>query len=353
MCASLVSRFSLLTSPALRYASLLGLTLVCLISGCAGSGATTAGGRVPDDERLRELATTCVRRGLVYPEIDAVRAQAVEAAAEVMGPDAPMLIREALKDEHPGVRFAACMALGRLQDADSLPRLREMLAETDPNVRIGIFFALERMGDTSHRIEWRDLLRRHENPIVRRNAAMALGRLGNKQVVPLLDTSFHQDKDEGVRVQVLEGLAILGDREAIQHMLYDAQVGGGRQVFALLTLGQVDDDRVGPTLRSRLDGSDYLEARLAAARSLADHGSPRGLKLALESLTWSKPDPNLPDDPPANQAMRVQSMAAMALGRIGDRQALPALAQRMQNSDDPRVQLAAATATLMILNRSA
>jgi hypothetical protein len=58
------------------------------------------------------------------------------------------------------------------------------------------------------------------------------------------------------------------------------------------------------------------------------------------------------DDPPELQVMRVQQMAALALGAIAQRSALGPLAERMQKCDDPRVQLAAATAILMILDAS-
>jgi HEAT repeat protein len=50
--------------------------------------------------------------------------------------------------------------------------------------------------------------------------------------------------------------------------------------------------------------------------------------------------------------MRVRSMAALALGEIGDRRALGRLNQQMERSGDPRVQVAAVTAILRILDRA-
>jgi HEAT repeat protein len=50
------------------------------------------------------------------------------------------------------------------------------------------------------------------------------------------------------------------------------------------------------------------------------------------------------------QVMRVRSMAALALGDIGRRAALGPVQRAMEGDDDPRVQLAAATAILKILN---
>jgi HEAT repeat protein len=306
---------------------------------------------VPPDPELRELATRYVEMACRYPENPAVRAQAMEAASEVLGDEARLRIREGLEDDHPGVRFAACMALGMLKDTGALPSIRALANDPDPNVRVGAYFALERMGDYSYRVAWRDLLCGSDDPEVRRNATLALGHLGNKEVMPLLRHVAAEDRDDGVRLQALEALALLGDRGAINRFEYDAFGGVGfKQPFALLTLGRASDPALLPRLRARLRSAPYLEARLAAARSLGMQGYDDGYALALKSLTWNKPVEGLADDPPDNQIMRVRSMAALALGDIGDRRALGRLKVQMETPDDPRVQLAAATAILKILN---
>ncbi len=303
--------------------------------------------------QVRDEAQTCVQRGMVYPFDPAVRTQAMEAASRVLGDEGRLRIREGLKDQHPGVRFAAAMALGRLKDTGALPAVRALANDPDPSVKIGAYFALEQMGlgTTDHREEWRDYLRKHENPEVRRNAVLALGQLKDKATIPLLRAA-HNDSDEGVRMQALEGLALLGDKDAITRFTFEAYGGVGyKQPFALMTLGQVPDDQVTPTLRARLRSSPYLEAKLAAARGLGARGYADGLQLAMQSLDWNKPDRNLPEDRPENQVMRVRSMAALALGEIGDPQALDKLKRTMEDPEDPRVQLAAATAILLIVDR--
>ena len=313
--------------------------------------AERAGANKAADARLRDLATAIVQHGVKYAENPVVRAQGVEACEEVLGKESLPAIRGALKDEHAGVRFAACMALGRLKDGEAAGALRGMLVDPDASVRAGVYFALERLGDVSHRKEWTELLRRHSDSAVRRNAALALGALGDPKAMGMLSLAARSDLDEGVRLQALEGLANLGDKDAVDQFLHFSIAGlSFRQPFALMALRHVKDDRVTETLRSRLESSPYLESQLAAARSLGAQGYGDGFNLALASLEWNKPQTELADDPPANQVMRVRSMAALALGDIGDRRALKALTKRMQTPDDPRVQLAAATAILMILN---
>ncbi len=328
---------------------LLGASMT-LFAGCAMTPAP------PPDPQLREVATTVVRRALRYPENPAVRAQAMEAASETLGDDASLAIRSGLHDESAGVRFAACMAVGKLRDRSAIHEIHRLARDPDPNVRIGAYFALERLGDAGYREAWRGELRKNEDASVRRNAVLALGELGDTSATPLLQRVAYEDTDEGVRLQALEALAYLGDEDAINRFLFDAYGGlGFKQSFALLTLGKVADDRVLATLHDRLRAAGHLETRLAAARGLGRRGYDDGYDLAVESLRWNSPntDPSRePPDPPANQIMRVRTMAAMALGDIGDRRALGALTQMMKEMDDPRVQLAGATAILMILNRA-
>lgn len=194
---------------------------------------------------------------------------------------------------------------------------------------------------------------RHENEAVRRNAALALGRLGDKSVIPLLRKAAGGDKDDGVRLQAAEAMALLGDADSVEYFLFHAYGGQGYiQPFSLLTLGHVDDERAVETLHKLLESSPYLEGQLAAARGLGMHGYADGFALAISSLDWNKPRPNLPDDPPLDQIMRVQCMSAAALGAIGRPDALEPLRRKMESADDPRIQLAAATAILKILNKT-
>ncbi len=327
---------------------LAALALMVVGAGCTSVPLTQS------ESELRDMAVRYVRAGVRFPENPAVRAQAIEAVSEVLRPEeGSVLIREGLADEHAGVRFAACMALGHLKNTDARVAIESLAEDPDRNVRVAVYYALEQVGDFSRRMQWVALLRRDPDPIVRRNAALALGRLDNTAVLGLLQKASVEDEDEGVRLQALEAMAYLGDAYAVSRFIHDAHGGlGFKQPFALLTLGRAQGEQVLPTLRSRLRSAPYLEARLAAARGLGMQGQEDGYDLAISSLRWSSPVQGVADDPPENQIMRVRSMAALALGDIGNREALGSLAHLMQNERDPRVQLAAATAILMILDRT-
>ncbi len=319
------------------------VVLACLAgaSGCAPSATPTM--RILGSEARRTLEA-----GFTFEANPAIRAQAIEGGAEVLE-DASPLIRERLDDPVPGVRFAACMALGDLRDKDAVNALRKRTQDEDRSVRVAAYFALERIGHPDYRRQWRDALLKAQRPEVRRNAALALGRLGNKAVIPLLTRASIEDDDDGVRLQARESMALLGDPDSISRFVHDAYGGMGfRQPFAVLTLGQVKDPSVLPVLRRCLETSPYREAQLAAARSLGMHGYPNGYDIALNSLRWNDPVRDLPDDPPENQVRRVRVMAIMALGEIGQIEAQEPLARQLAEAKDPEIQLAAAVAILKI-----
>ena len=325
-----------------------GAWLMAAVALCGGCAATA-----PPDGQLRDLATQCLRNGARVADRPDLRGMALEAISRVLKNEAPLLLREGLRDQHAFVRFTACMGLGELNTTDAKDAIQPLANDPDGSVRVAAYFALERMGDTSHRLQWRDAVMSAEDPAVRRNAVTALGRLNDKKVTALLWKAAAGDADEGVRIQAVESLAYLGDNQAIGRLIHDAYGGlAFKQPFSLLALGKVKDDRVVPALRTRLAGAQYLEAKLAAARSLGMQGLKDGYDLALWSLTWNQPRSDLPDDSPTNQIMRVRMMAALALGDIGKREALGPLMQVMKNPDDERIQVAAATSILMILNAS-
>lgn len=323
-----------------------GMLLIGTLTGTTGCAAA------PPDPELRGRATLCLQRGMRFPDNPAVRAQAMEAAGETLGEQAVNMLLEGLRDEHAGVRFAACMAIGQLRHTPAIDAVRELTRDPDESVRVAAYFALERMGDYSNRRAWVETMRNAPSPQVRRNAVMAMGQLGNPKVKPLLDLMEQKDPDDAVRLQAIEAKIMLGDREAESRFLQDAFGGlGYRQPFALLALGHMRTPDALAALQNRLVAAPYIEAKLAAARGLAVQGRLDGFDLALQSLTWNEPRTDMPDDPPENQIMRVRTMAAMALGDMGDRRALPALHRCMETADDPRVQVAVARGILMILNR--
>lgn len=305
-------------------------------------------------EQIR-LRREAVRRlkWLSFDDSAAIRCQAIEALSDVAAEQAVADFQHHLGDEYWGVRFEACVALGRMRHDRSRPLLAARLDDPHPAVQAAAIYALHRMGDSSHTSKLADLLLRNEQPLVRRVTAQLLGRLQEPGSIKLLRRAL-RDRDEAVRWEATVAMARLGDSKALQELVFFANSGfSDKQTFALLELALMEDPRCLELFRYRLKEGPYRETRLAAARGLGRLGYRDGLALALKLLRFDKPDLSprvVKNDPPGQQIARVRSMAAHALGAIGDPSALAALARAMR-SGDKAVQVAAAKAIVRIVNR--
>jgi putative membrane-bound dehydrogenase-like protein len=116
-------------------------------------------------------------RGGASPRL---RRNAVWALARIDGPEPRPAVRLALGDGDAGVRQAAAYAAGLHRDAEALPRLRELLA-----------------GDA---------------PPIRREAAAALGRLGQPAAVPALLAGLQARGDRFLEHALVYALIEIHDR---------------------------------------------------------------------------------------------------------------------------------------------
>jgi len=293
----------------------------------------------------------CLKRGLQYKYNPAVRVQSVEALQSAAPQEALPWLRAAVRDEHPSVRFASCVAVGLLQDQVASQAVVACLHDPDPSVRLAAVFACHRLGDTGHTGELADQLLTNEDPLIRRNAALLLGLLDEQGAVKVLAKAM-KDADAGVQNHALEAMAVLGVEEASQQLCFLANSGiGSQEVFAVNALARTGDARFLDTYRLKLDGAVHLETRLAAARALGLLGHGDGFELALRSLRSGRHGRVDPEDSPEAKRLRITTLAASALGAIGDPAALQALSDLIEDNDDPRVQVSAAKAIIEIVGR--
>jgi HEAT repeat protein len=176
---------------------------------------------------------------------------------------------------------------------------------------------------------------------IRANAALILGKMGNKKAIPKLRAllSDHQSSEKTMFVAV-EAIARLGD-ESIYAKIWamllstyaDDRVSGIRAMGALGTRQARD------ALITMLDDK-VVEVRLAAAEQLGLLGDKNGELEVLDYFTGK----NVSD---AERSDRADALAALAIGRIktpGLIKYLPGLL----NSDSKMVRLAAAEASLFV-----
>ena len=323
-----------------------------ILTACAGCLAAAGCSQAAYDPAtmpaLRERALECLRSGLRYEHLAIVRVQSIEAIQNTVGADELPRLRLALHDEVPAVRFAAGLALGTLRDKVAEPSLRRLLDSAVASDRLVGIFALHRLGDARHTAELASALLEDEDPMVRRNAAMLLGRLGEKGALKLL-TRAMRDSDRGLRANLLEAMALLGSKEAIATVYAQVYSGiGEEEAFALMVLGQLKNPLYRDMFVQKLESAMHIETKLAAARALGAIGDDSGFDVAMKGLRFTESSDH-GNDPANNRTFRVRQMGALALGAIGDSRAIAGLGKMMNEEGRPRLQIAASMAILEIL----
>lgn len=307
------------------------------------------------------------------------RAAALEALAVTQGRQAGPLYVQALRDGGPAVRFAAALAVGKVGYRPAIPILRQ-LAEVERQAQPGadkrvypaIIYALHRMGVTEYTSDLARLLY-HREPEVRANAALVLGELSEPSAVDLLDPAESAETDLRARINMVEALAKLGDQRRAR--LLEAYTKGYEvevRLIAIPALGRSGTNYAISILEELVfSGREPPRVRVAAARELAEldvtagDGVPYGFDYVLAAAeqpeqvarSWTHrfsrqnsqeaPSPNISN----LEVLSLQQLAAMALGKMHQRRAVPAL-EDLLASPHGRVRVAAAMAILEILSES-
>lgn len=351
-------------------------TLVAAVAACALAGGLSAcdrarmGPRPPVAEqiRLRQRALDFLYRA-ARSDLDVVAGNAIEALVQVEPRAAVPTFRAALNSEYPIVRFAGAVALGETRDCGGPDRLAKVLEDPHELVRLGTAFAAFMCGERGYGRRLTDALHQSTDEHVRSTAAMLIGKTGEPAALGHLRHALG-DKSNIVRIQVIASMAELGDEEAVDRLIQYAQGDAVMRIVALQTMVELAEPRTRDGLLYRLTRDDeHIQHRLIAARALGrigrrggesgasskggSRGEPgqEGYDLALASLNFSANDASSELTPVerAEEAVRVRSLAALALGDIGDARALAALEALASGADDPRVKLAASVSICHIV----
>lgn len=321
-----------------RKSPILATLLLISAEGCAATGGRAAPAPGGLESRAQALLLRAAKSDLGPPQANAIEAL-THLAPEVGGP----VFYEALESEIPLVRYAGCVALGEIRDKAALSRLRRMLEDPEPRVRLGGAFAICRCGDDRPGRLLVETLNNHADESMRSDAAYLIGLIGEKKALKRLQLAEKREKSNRVLLHLYTAMTALGDERATDLLINSAQ---GDTISRLLAIQGLDAARVAraaPALKYRFnDTQDYLQTRLLAARALGHLGLKDGYELAVKSLSYT--------DSNAVEEGRVRANAALALGAIGDRAALPLLENLAQAEANPATQVAACAAILEILN---
>ncbi len=357
----------------------------CLLLGCAATPlpvdddafVTEAELVRPAGEYRSQLVRSTVREeaielleGFAFDEVAELRANAIEGLGAAPRRVEP-IVRVALADPNPGVRFAAAMTAGRLRLRDSAAHVRPLLRARDPRVQMAAIYALVRLGEPVDRTPLARHLLDDSRPSVRAQAAFVLGELGDPSAAPLLrdvaspptprpaeaqelpPSAPPPTIDETLlRLQVAEALVKLGDDE-VRSVMHSALYPKRRDdfeaaVLACQILGELEDrsaitqlvelvERTAPDAPSGGDAREIEfinppQLRLAAATALAKMGQRDGVYVA--DMYVRDPDP----------VLRAQTAFLYAAG--GKSLDLAKLHHLMRDDPAPPVRLAAAAGIL-------
>ena len=178
--------------------------------------------------------------------------------------------------DDPNVRRAVAEALGQLGDKQAVAPLMAKLDDPDVSIRRAV---IEVLGQLGGKHTGARLLAKLDDPdyYVRRAVAEVLGRLGDKQAVPSLLAKL-DDPDASLRQAVIEALGRLGDKQAVPSLLakLDDPDADVRTAVAEV-LGQLGDKQAVDPLILLLEDRDHqvCAAAAAALTVLGDRGSNR------------------------------------------------------------------------------
>jgi HEAT repeat protein len=275
-------------------------------------------------------------------ESPALRANAIEALTHVAPDKSLPIFRAAVASEALLVRYAGCVALGEVRDAVSLRAIRRLLDDPDARVRLAAAFAACRCGDVNPGRVLVQTLNDHPDEKLRADAAYLIGKLGEPRATTRLRLARGREKSNHVLLHILTALAMLGDEDSLDALIYYTQSDVNSRLIALQSLIELKPERARQALLRLLDDeSYYLQARLLAARALGELGADDGYKLAVEALTRTASN--------QNETMQIRVNAALALGAIGQPRALARLERLAESENDPRIQVAACYAICRIV----
>ncbi|MCB9857806.1 MAG: HEAT repeat domain-containing protein [Phycisphaerales bacterium] len=330
--------------------------VVCVLTaltGCVQNGGVSV---LPKNERA-EFRQDCLKvmEDSAFSREPSLRMQAIEAFAAVAPKEG--IERKAIplniENKYSGIVFASLMAAGdtNSRQFDELARTRS--ESQDKNVRIAALFALHQFGDRSRTGELAQLLLNDPDETVRANAALAIGRMHDPRMIKVLREALRREKKELPRMQILEGLAILGDEKAIERLMFVGRSAIPQDAgIALMMLANAKAPDAEELFWVRLQDAEVPEVRVLAIRGLAGLGKSEVRPLAVEYLNFNSPDRSIPHDPPEQQIKRIRGIAALALEELADPMALEPLKRAFYATGQTEyVRLAVARAAVRTIDK--
>ncbi len=269
-----------------------------------------------------------------------IRANAVEVVASIRATDLMPRVQRLLADQVAPVRFAAAVAVGDLAYAPAKDQVGPLLNDPNPNVQLAAFYAISKLGQPELYQEICKAVASNDQT-VRANAALLLGKSGNKDGIRFLYWTLQRDDSSAMVVlQAAESIAMLGDPR-IYRKLWTGLISkyADDRVISARAMGALGTDEAKSAIITMLD-DPVPEVRLAAAEQLGKLGDFGG-----EAEVLAVFEKNLTADMDAQGQQRTKTLAALAIGEVAAERPAKYLPQLLQDPSKA-VRLAAAKAVL-------
>jgi HEAT repeat protein len=262
------------------------------------------------DSDLEIQAMKIIQQGLASSNPQ-IRIKAIEMAAGTNNQQLMAEVQQLTKDKFVPIRFAAAVAIGDTKYSAGKDNAMQLLKDSDGNVRLAGNYAMVMLGDSKSYAQPISTALTSKNQQVRANAAFLLGKIGDKNILPLLyQTIQDETSDDRVRLNSIEAIARLGDEKIYQKlwaMLISAYADD--RVFGIRAMGALKTSQARDSLLTMLK-DDLLEVRLVAAEQLGNLGDITGEKIVIDALSKDL------DTQDAETKARIQSLAALAIAQI-------------------------------------
>lgn len=237
-------------------------------------------------------------------------------------------------------RAYAAQALAHLGDVRAVPPLREAALDTDEHARRAAVLALGAVAEPDDEKTTDLLLHLLQNSrdvATRSVAALSLGRIGSARAGPALLYAYRKGSLR-VRPFAAIGLGLLarhaGSTDATEGLLYDLRARADPRLRAALcvAVGLAGERRAVAILEEIVTGADPTGLRAHAAFALGLIGGGEDSPALLRAVLEKTREPEL------------QREVALALGLLGDRDALAILENLVRHGGSTYVQGSAAVA---------
>ena len=223
-------------------------------------------------------------------EPEAIRARAVEAAGKIAAATAQTdkeksadlgeAILDALEAEHlkqtPNreVVLLGLTAALRAKPEETSVVVARYLTDRDARIRADALNTLVRLRAKSEdlKAQFRAMLLSDDDPVVRANAARALGASEDAQGLELLTEAATNDDDQRVRVAAIRSLAALKDKKAVEPL-----IARGEKLNVEINSAK------GKSIREPAQKNELLEIASTVSRLLANSNDERAVKFFLRS----------------------------------------------------------------------